>query len=229
MEEQKHNIVSSESIYMFKLLEMILHICESLIGDKVFVCFSQRNFKSNDDIKSNNPSFEYNFFWPLEVTRKMLQELPAAIDFASTLPKKCSVTNGEVDRMLFHNFPDAIDTLKSRQNGGWYKQITKRLLTSNGNKEYYIGISQSAVYGSHHICLIRRKLNVEPVMDNIFELTLPNARALLSRFPAALLFADSHRELCWAKEPRTIPLECTTTDMVCCVSKYKIYKKYLIM
>ena len=102
-------------------------------------------FKSNDEGKSNNPSFEYNFFWLLEVASKMLQELPAAIDYASTLPKNCSVTNGEVDRMLFHNFPDAIDILKSRKNGGWYKEITKRLLTSNGNKEYYIGISQSTV------------------------------------------------------------------------------------
>ena len=51
-------------------------------------------------------------------------------------------------------------------------------------------------------------------MDTIFELTLPGARALLSRLLAALLAADSHQELCWAKEPRTIPLECTTTNMV---------------
>ena len=132
--------------------------------------------------------------------------------------QKCSVTNGEVYRMLLHDFPDAIDTLKSRKNGGWYKEITKRLLTSYGNKEYYIGISQSTVYGSHHICLIRRKLNVQPVMDTIFELTLPGARALLSRLPTALLAADSHQELCWAKETTKIPLECTTTDMVCRVS-----------
>ena len=126
----------------------------------MFFCFIRRNFKSNEEAKLNNFSVKYNFFWPLEVARKMLQELPAAIDFASTLPKKCSVTNGEVDCMLLHDFPDAIDTLKSKQNGGWYKEITKRLLTSYGNKEYYIGISQSTVYGSHHICLIRRKLNV---------------------------------------------------------------------
>ena len=144
----------------------------------------------------------------------MLQELPAAIDFALSLPKNCSVNNGEVDRMLLHDFPDAIDTLKSRKNRGWYKKIRKRLLTSIGNKEYYIGISQSTVYGSHHICLIRRKLNVQTVMDTIFELTLPCARALLSRLPAALLAADSHQKLFWAKEFKTIPLECTTTDMV---------------
>ena len=112
MEAQKHNIILSESIYMFKFLEIILHNCNSLLGDKVFFCFTRRNFKSNDEVKSNNPSYEYNFFWPLEVARKMLQELQAAIDFALTLPKKYFVTNGEVDRMLLHDFPDAIDTLK---------------------------------------------------------------------------------------------------------------------
>ena len=126
--------------------------------------------------------------------------------------------------MLLHDFPDAIDTLKSKKNGGWYKEITKRLLTSYGNKEYYIGISQSTIYGSHHICLIRRKLNVQPVMITIFELTLPGARALLSRLPAALMAADFHQKLCWAKEPRTIPLECTTTNMVWRVSKNKSYE-----
>ena len=143
-------------------------------------CFTRRNFKSNDEVKSNNPLFEYNFFCPLNVERRMLQELPAAIDFASTLPKKCSVTNREVDRMMLHEFPDAIDTLKSRKNGGLYKEITKWLLSSNGNIEYYLSICQSTVYGSHHICLIRRKLNVQRVMNTIFELTLPGARALLS-------------------------------------------------
>ena len=36
--------------------------------------------------------------------------------------------------MLRHDFPDAIDTLKSRKNEKWYKEITKSLLTSYGNK-----------------------------------------------------------------------------------------------
>ena len=135
MEAQKHNIVLIKSIYKFKFLEIILNICESLLGDNMFFCFTRQNFTSNDAVKSNNYSFEYNFFWPLKVARKMLEELPAAIDFASTLPKTCSVTNGEVDHMLLHDFPDAINTLKSSKNGGWYKEITKRLLTSNGNKE----------------------------------------------------------------------------------------------
>ena len=40
------------------------------------------------------------------------------------------------------------------------------------------------------------------------------ARALVTRLPAALLAADSHQESCLAKEPKAIPLERTTTDMV---------------
>ena len=60
-------------------------------------------------------------------------------------------------------------------------------------------------------------------MDTIFEQTLPGARALLSRLPAALLATDSHQELCLAKEPRTISFERTKTDMVWCVSKINNY------
>ena len=78
MEEQKHNIVSSESIYKYKFLEIILHINESLIGHKVFFCFTRRNFESHDEVQSNKPSFEFNFFWPLEVARKLLEELPGS-------------------------------------------------------------------------------------------------------------------------------------------------------
>ena len=88
MEAQKHNIVLSESIYKFKFLEIILHICESYIGNKVFFCFTRRNFESDDEVKSNKPSFEFNFFWPLEVARKLLEELPGAIEFVKTLPKE---------------------------------------------------------------------------------------------------------------------------------------------
>ena len=48
------------------------------------------------------------------------------------------------------------------------------------------------------------------------------ARALVARLPAALRAADSHQESCLAKEPKTIPLECKTTDMVWRVSKNNI-------
>ena len=108
MEAQKHNIVSSGSIYKFKFLKIILHICESLLGDKVFFCFTRRNFKSNDEVKLKKPSFEFNFFWPLEVARKLLEELPGAIEFIKPLPKECQ--------------SDKIDK--------FFSNVTKRLITS---------------------------------------------------------------------------------------------------
>ena len=137
MEAQKHNIVSSESIYKFKFLEIILHICESLIRNKVFFCITRRNFKSNNEVKLKKFSFEFNFFWPLEVARKLQEELPEAIEFVKTLKKDCP--------------SDKID--------GLFSNVTKRLIISYGNKEYYLGIKQSTVYGSYYICLIRRNLS----------------------------------------------------------------------
>ena len=152
--------------------------------------------------KSNKPSFEFNFLWPLEVARKLLEEFPEAIEFVKTFPKE----------------------LPSVKIDGLFSNVTKRLITSYENKEYYLGIKQSTVYGNYYICLIRRNLSDQRELDTSFVLTIPAALALLSRLPAALLAADSHQELCWAKEPRTFPLECTTTNMVWGVSKNKIYE-----
>ena len=146
MEEQKHNIVTSESIYKYKLIEIILHICESLIGNKVCFCFTRRNFESDDELKSNKPSFKFIFFWPLEVARKLLEELPWAIEFVKTLPKECP--------------SDKID--------GLFSNVTKRLITSYGNKEYYLGIKQSKVYRSYYICLIWRNLSDQRELDTSY-------------------------------------------------------------
>ena len=132
MKEQKHNIVLSESIYKYKFYEIILNICESLIKNKVFFCFTRRNFESDDEVKSNKPSFEFNFFWLLEVARKLLEELPGTIEFVKTLPKECAT--------------DKIDVV--------FSNVTQRLITSYGNKEYYLGIKQINVYGCYYICLI---------------------------------------------------------------------------
>ena len=95
-----------------------------------------------------------------------------------------------------------------------FSNVTKMLITSYGNKEYYLGIKQSTAYGSYYICLIRRNLSNQPELDTSFFLTMAAARALVARLPAALLAADSHQESCLAKEPKAIPLERTTTDMV---------------
>ena len=40
------------------------------------------------------------------------------------------------------------------------------------------------------------------------------ARALVARLPAVLLAADSHQKFCWTKQPKTISLERTTTNIV---------------
>ena len=129
----------------------------------------------------------------------MLEELPAAIDYVKTLPKVCSTNTTE----------------------GWYSEVSKRLIASYGNQEYYLRIKQSNVFGDYYICLYRRNLNVHPVVESDFQFTLPAARALLSRLPVALNAADD--EQCWAKEPKTNPLERMTTDMVWNVSVNRFY------
>lgn len=116
MEALRHNIVLSESTYKYNFLEIFYRFFISLLRDKMFFCFTRQKFKSNDKVKLNNPFFK-NFFLPVKIPRNNSQELTAAIDFASTLLIKCSVTNGNVDSMLLHDFSDAIDILKSKQNG----------------------------------------------------------------------------------------------------------------
>ena len=75
-------------------------------------------------------------------------------------------------------------------------------------------MKQSNVYGSNYICHIRRNLSDQRELDTRFGLTIPAARTLLNRLTAALHAADSHQELCWTKQPKTIPLQRTTTDVV---------------
>ena len=116
--------------------------------------------------------------------------------------------------MVQQSFPNLAQEDSNNKKEGWHKKITQRLLTSYGNKQYYIGSSQSTVYGIYQICLLRQNLSVHPVMVTFFQLTIPAARALLGPLPDTLIAADSHQESCWAKEPKTIPLERTTTDMV---------------
>ena len=100
----------------------------------------------------------------------MLEELPGTIEFVKTLPKECP----------------------SNKIDGFFSNVTKRLIISYGNKEYYLGIKQSTVYGSYYICLTRRNLRNQPELDTSFFLTMAAARALVAHLPAALLAADSH-------------------------------------
>ena len=120
MEAQKHKIVSSELIYKYNLFEIILHISESIMWEDVFFCFTRRNFKSNE-VKSNKSSNEYNFFWPVDVASKLLQEIPGAIDFVRTLPNKCSYNDKAVDRILRLEFPKE-SSINTKE--GCYKVVT---------------------------------------------------------------------------------------------------------
>ena len=171
MDSQNHVIVSSEVIYKYGFQQIILHICKPLTKGNVFFCFTRKNFKSPDEVKSNKPLYKYNFFWPREVACKMLEELPGAIDYVKTLPKECSKSTTE----------------------GWYTEVSKRLIASYGNKEYYLRIKQSNVFGDYYICLYRRNLNVLPVVKSDFQLTIPAAHALISRLPVALNSADDEQ------------------------------------
>ena len=169
-------------IYVWEQLQIIVSICESLIKHTVFFCFTRRTKSS-----------KYDFYFPREIARKLLLQLPGALNFAKTLTKGNSGSTST----------------------GWYTEVTKRLLASNEKKEYYIGIKQSNIFGSYYICLTRRNLAVHPYKNTDFLLTLPAARSLLGRLPQALLAADKHQESRFTKEPATIPLENAKTDVVC--------------
>ena len=146
MESLKHEIVSSYEIYKFGLLEIHLQICKPLTGGNVFYFFTRRNFKSYDETKLNKLSFEYNFYCPTDVMRNMLQELPGAIKYVNTLHNEWS--NNTTD--------------------GLYREVTRRHVAFYNSKEYNLGIKQSNVVGSYYICLLRRNLNVIPIVETDF-------------------------------------------------------------
>ena len=152
MDSQKHEVVASQLIYKFECLEIILSICKSLINNTVFLCFTRRNFKSKAvyrDDGSEWPSSEYNFFLPRDVGRKLLEELPATIDFIKHVLTK-EVKNPSV---------------------GYFTTICERLLASSEHREYYIGIKQSNQFGSYQIYISRHNLDVQPTKVTDFSLT----------------------------------------------------------
>ena len=159
MDAPNHLIISSEVIYVWQQLQIIVSICESLVKDSVFLCFTRRNSAAN-----------YDFYLGREIARKLLLELPGALEFSKTLPK----------------------AITTKSSDCWFSEVTKRLLASNDKKEYYIGIKQSNLYGSYYICLTRRNLSIHSFKDTNFMLTLPAARVLLDRLPFALIAADQH-------------------------------------
>ena len=195
MDSQKHVVVSSQLIYKYERLEIILSICHSLLNNTVFFCFDRRNFKTKLSLRddgSENPLSEYCFFVPREVARKFLEELPASIDF------------------IQHQLTKEV----KNPSEGYFTTICQRLLSSSENREYYIGIKQSNQYGSYQIYLSRHNLYVQPTKVSDFSFNMSAARALLGHLPNLLIAADKLQESQIATEPKTIPLERTTTDMV---------------
>ena len=195
MDSQKHVVVSSQLIYKFECLEIFLSICESLINNTVFFCFTRRNFKSKAsllDDGSEKPSSEYSFFFPREVGRKLLEQLPATIDF------------------IQHQLTKEV----KKPTEGHFTTICERLMASNENREYYLGIKQSNLFGSHQIYLSRHNLYFHPTKVSDFSLTIAAARALVGHLPHLLIAADARQESRIATEPKLIPLEQATTDTV---------------
>ena len=195
MDSQKHEVVSSQLIYKFECLEIILSICKSLLNNTVFFCFTRRNFKTKAGLRddgSEKPSSEYSFFFPREVGRKLIEELPATIDYIQHVLTK-EVKN---------------------PSEGYFTNICERLIASSENREYYLGIKQSNQFGSYQIYLSRHNLYVQPNKVTDFSITPAAARALVGHLPHLMIAADSLQESLIATEPKTIPLERATTDMV---------------
>ena len=148
MDCQKHVVLASQLIYKFERLEIYLNTCESLVNNSVFLCLTRRKIKSDD--LCGWPSSEYSFFFPREVGRKLLEELPATIDFIQHVLTK---------------------EVKSPSEGH-FTTICERLLTSNGNKEYYLGVKRSNLYGSYQVYLSRHNHYVQPTKVSDFSLTI---------------------------------------------------------
>ena len=218
MESKNHEIVSSELVFKFCYLNIILNLCKCLSGNNVCVFLrdeilnQMRKSEKKTIFHSNSISFGQEKLRG-RCYKKCRQRLTLWKHFLKhfLLPTAKSIVWSN------KNFRKRSTELTIKRDG---IRVTKRLFSSNGNKEYYLGISQSTVYESYHIFLIRRDLKVQPPMVTFFQLTLPAARALLSRLPVALVAADNLHKSCFATEFTTIPLESTTTDMV-----WRVYKK----
>ena len=143
MESQKHVVVSSQLIYKVEFFEIFISICESLFNNKVFLCLTRRNSKFRACLLEDGlekSAFDYNFFLPLDVVRKLIEELPATIDF--------------VQQQL-------TTEIQKPTADQYFSKISERLLAAYENREYYIGIKQSNLYGSYQIYLSRHMLTAD--------------------------------------------------------------------
>ena len=186
------DIVNSQLIYTYDGVEIFNKTLQNCFDGRVYLCFTRRKPKAGADDRSGYPSTDYNFFFLLEVGRKFLEELPATIDF--------------VKQQLTKEVKSAFEE--------YFTKICERLLTTDNNIEYYIGIKQSNQYGSYQIYLSRPNPNIHPNKVFDFSFTLRGAYAAKYYLPHIIIAADN---LCISRnptEPKTIPLERATTDAV---------------
>ena len=135
------DIVNSQLIYKYDGVEIFIKTLRNCFDNKVYLCFTRRKPKAGADDRSGYPSTEYNFYFPVDVGRKFLEELPATIDF------------------IQHQLTKEVKS----PSEGYFTNICERLLTTDNNIEYYIGIKQSNQYGSYQIYLSRHNLDFHPV------------------------------------------------------------------
>ena len=74
----------------------------------MFVLFTRRHFKSNNKFEYNNFLFEFICFWPLDVTRSMLQKMPAGFDFVKSLTETLYITKNKVNHMVKQELLEAL-------------------------------------------------------------------------------------------------------------------------
>jgi len=186
------DIVNSQLIYTYDGVEIFIKTLQNCFDDRVYLCFTRRKPKAEADDRSGYPSTDYNFFFPLEVGRKFLEELPATIDFVK------------------HQLTKEVKSASE----GYFTKICERLLATDNNIEYYIGIKQSNQYGSYQIYLSHPNPNspTDKVVD--FSLTLRGANAAKYYLPHILIAAENFLNSRNPTEPKTIPLERATTDAV---------------
>jgi hypothetical protein len=149
--------------------------------------------------KLEKPASDFNFYVPVNVARKLLEELPATIDYVQ---HRLSTTTTEIQKPTADQY---------------FSMITEQLLVAYENREYYIGIKQSNLYGSYQIYLSRHMLTADQDKISEFCLTIPAARALMGYLSQIFITSNSqvfNLESQIPTEPKNIPLESATTDMV---------------
>ena len=184
MESQKHVVVSSQLIYKVEFFEIFISICKSLLNNKVFFCFTRRNSKTRACMLEDGlekPASDFNFYVP------------------SMLPASYS-KNYRLHDMTLFNIRTTTTEIQKPTADQYFSKITERLLVAYENREYYIGIKQSNLYGSYQIYLSRHMLTADQYKISEFCLTIPAARALMGYLPQIVHRQPTLKFYIWSLE-----------------------------